>query len=150
MNVRVLATAAGTAAVLALALAACTTEYPVGRAGPTTDDPTVEASPSDTPSPTAEPTAPTGEVKIRAIVAGAVLSSTADALRAQFPTWEPFEDAKIEEILNAGCDAIDASGTPVAGAEAIAAYGIDPPDAAFGLMAAIANYCPEYTEFISG
>src|SRR6187402_1902144 len=111
MNVRVLATS-GTAAVLVLALAACTPDGdPTPSADLTSAGPTVEASPSETPSP--EPTAPTGEVKIRAIVAGAILSSTAEALRAQFPTWEPFEDEKIEEILNAGCDAIDASGTPV-------------------------------------
>jgi len=149
MNVRPAITAALTTAAAvaaAFALAACS---PDADATPT---PTPTAGPTSAPTdgPTTAPTPPTGEVTIRAIVEGAVLESTANALRTQFPTWAQFDDGQIEEILNAGCDALDREGNPIAGADAIAGYGLEAPEAAFGLYAAISNYCPEYTQFVTG
>lgn len=145
MNVRALAAKTSAAAIataaLTLALAACTS------------DPGPSASPTPSALVTEAPTAPAptpADVTIRAIVEGAVLESTANALRTQFPSWAQFDDAQIEEILNAGCDALDAEANPIAGADVIASYGLEAPEAAFGLYAAISNYCPEYSQFVTG
>lgn len=141
MNVRPLL-AAASALALAAALAACTPDAEV-TPSPTAAAPSVTASPEPTPGPTTA-------AELRAVVEGYELASTANALRAQFPTWEPFSDEEVAVILNAGCDGIDAQGTPVGGADAIVAFGIEPADAAFGVLAAISTYCPEYGAFVSG
>jgi len=137
-----------TIAAFALSLSACTTGTPA----PTGDTtaPTTTASPTAAPTtaPTSGATQPTG--KIRSITAGFQLAGTADSLRTGFPSFAPYSDKEIEAILNAGCDGIDATGSPTGGADAIAAQGVDKADAAFGTLAAIQLYCPEYKKFLGG
>jgi hypothetical protein len=141
MNLRPLV-AAASALTLAAALTACTPDAEV-TPSPTAASPSVTSSPEPSPS-------PSSSAELRDVVEGFELASTANALRAQFPTWEPFSDGEVAVILNAGCDGIDAEGTPVGGADAIVTFGIDPADAAFGVLAAISTYCPEYGAFVSG
>jgi len=128
------AIAAVTVAAFALTLSACT------------NDP--GTSPGATNSPAASPSAP--PAKIRPVAPGYDLPGTAGSLRAGFPSFKDLTDDEIAIILNAGCDGIDATGTPQGGADAIVAKKIEPGDAAFSVLAAITLYCPEYSAFLSG
>jgi len=155
MSVRPIVAAAATI-LLAASLAACLgTATPTGTESPTptstapTTSPTAAPTTSATPSTTSTAT-PTGDVTIRTIGAGYDLPGIAAALRSQLPSWKPLTDDEVATRLNAGCDGIDATGSPIGGADAIKAYGMDPGDAAFGLLAAISAYCPEYTKFLGG
>ena len=143
------AIAAVTIAAFALTLSACTTGAPANPTGDAnTPAATASGTPATTPAPTKSAVKPTG--KIRDVTDGFELASTADALRTGFPSFAPYSDEEIEAILNAGCDGIDATGTPVGGADAIAAQGVAVADAAFGTLAAIQLYCPEYKQFLGG
>ena len=148
MNVRH-AIAAVSVAAFALSLSACT-----GDPGPTGQSPDPSTSPSDTPS--AAPSTPASpaptktpeNVTIREIQSGFDLANVSETLRQGFPSFAQKTDAEIEIILNAGCDAMAATGNPVAGADTIRTYGIEAYDAAFSVTASIQLYCPEFTEFL--
>ena len=136
------AIAAVSVAAFALALAACSSD-----ATPTSPG----TSGSPTAAPTSAPTAagaPAGQ--IRPIQEGFSLENVAQTLRTGFPSFAQKSDDEIATILNAGCDGIDAAGTPQAGADAIQKYGIEVYDAAFSLTASISLYCPEYSAFLKG
>lgn len=147
------AIAAVSVAALALSLAACTSDP-----APTGDSPRPSATASDpaTPSATQPSTAtqppaatqPPSDVTVREIQEGFDLPTVAKTLRTGFPSFAPKTDDEIVVILNAGCDAIAATGTPEAGADAIRTYGIEAYDAAFSLTASIQLYCPEYAQFL--
>jgi len=141
------AIAAVTVAALALTLSACTSDpTPTTSAGPTTSAPSPTASGEPTIAPTATP--PAGE--IREITEGFSLEGVTGVLRQGFPSFAEKTDDEIVIILNASCDAMDAEGTPEAGADAIQAFGIETYDAAFSVSAAIQLYCPEYQIFLQG
>jgi len=127
-----------TVAAVGLTLAACSSD-----ATPTS--PGTSHSPSAAPT---EPGAPAGQ--IRPVQEGFSLENVAQTLRTGFPSFAQKSDDEIAAILNAGCDGIDAKGTPQAGADAIQAYGIEVYDAAFSLTASISLYCPEYSAFLKG
>ncbi len=138
------------ATALALSLAACSSDPAL------TTEPPAQLTPAEAPqSPGAEqpggqpaPTKTPEDVKIRAIQDGFVLETVAGTLRQGFPSFAEKTDAEIETILNAGCDAMEASGAPESGADAIRTYGIEAYDAAFSLTASIQLYCPEFTKFL--
>ena len=149
------AIAAVTVAAFALSLSACSSDptTPVtSTPGPTAEQPTDAPTTSAAPSATAGAKTPNAAdvKKMRDIVAPYDIVTTSTSLRTGFASWAPFSDEDIVIILNTGCDAMDAEGTPVAAADAMAVYGLDPADAAFGVLAAISNFCPEYSEFLGG
>jgi hypothetical protein len=146
------AIAAVTVAAFALTLSACTSDpAPSGSPAPSSPVASASPSPSASPEPTTSATAgPPAEVTIRTVTEGYDLASTANSLRTGFPSFEQKTDEEIELILNAGCDAIDATGTPEAAADTIQSYGIELYDAAFSVSAAIVLYCPEYSPFLGG
>lgn len=132
----------------AITLSACSND---ADPTPNASEPSTAATASGTPTaePTAEPTTqPTAAGDIRPLQDGFSLENVAQTLRTGFPSFAEKTDDEIETILNAGCDGIDAGGTPQAGADAIQAYGIEVYDAAFSLTASISLYCPEYSSFL--
>ena len=148
------AIAAVTVAAFALSLSACTNDahLPItSTPAPTDVQATTEPTTSAAPSATAGAKTPdAADVTMRDIVAPYDLVTTSTSLRTGFASWNVYTDDEIAIILNAGCDALDAEGNPVAAADAMAAYGLAPADAAFGVLASISNYCPEYSEFLGG
>lgn len=105
------------------------------------------ADPDETASPSPSMPAP-GE--IRPAVDGATTAEVAQGMRLAFPDWPELSDDEVVAAMNAGCDGLDAQGTPGAGVEAIAAYGINEADAAFTLLASITTFCPEHSNFLYG
>ena len=142
MNVRN-AIAVVTVAALALSLSACSSDPTQTGDAP---QPSATASASGAPNPGETPT----DVTMREAQEGFSLESVAKTLRTGFPSFAEKTDDEIAVILNAGCDAVAATGTPEAGADAIRTYGIDAYDAAFSLTASIQLYCPELAPALGG
>jgi len=136
-----------TVAAFALTLSACSSDSTPTPTGPGSPAPTAAPTAAPTDAPT-EPGTPAGE--IRPLQDGFSLDNVANTLRSGFPSFADKSNDEIVTILNAGCDGIDAKGTPQAGADAIQAYGIEVYDAAFSLTASISLYCPEYAAFLKG
>ncbi|MGC4174717.1 hypothetical protein [Demequina sp.] len=139
-----------TVAAFALTLSACTQDAdPTPTASGTANAPVTTPSDSAEPSPSATPTtSPAAAGDIRPIQDGFTLTNVTETLRTGFPSFAEKTDDEIVVILNAGCDGIDAEGTPQAGADAIQSHGIDAYDAMFAVTASISLYCPEYSAFL--
>ena len=136
------AIAAVSVAAFALSLSACSSDpAPTGQS----PEPSATASAPTTPAPSGTP----ADVTVREIQEGFDLPTVAKTLRTGFPSFAKKSDDEIVVILNAGCDALEETGAPESGADAIRTFGIEPYDAAFSLTASIKLYCPEFGEFLA-